>query len=51
MGISAHTVHVYTKRIYRAYGVEGRTGLTGLWLRDAPAARTDYGPNGYCPGC
>jgi len=32
LGLTHSTVHTYTKRICRKYGVRGRTGLTALWL-------------------
>jgi DNA-binding CsgD family transcriptional regulator len=32
LGLSPTTVHTYATRIYRNFNVQGRTGLTALWL-------------------
>jgi DNA-binding NarL/FixJ family response regulator len=32
LGISAHTLHVHVRSIYRAYGVHSRSQLMGLWI-------------------
>ncbi|MBX9585118.1 MAG: helix-turn-helix transcriptional regulator, partial [Gemmataceae bacterium] len=33
LGLSRHTVNEYTKRVYRHFGVEGRTELLARWVR------------------
>jgi DNA-binding CsgD family transcriptional regulator len=35
LGLSPATVHTYAVRIYRKFGVRGRTGLMALWLGQA----------------
>lgn len=36
LGLTQSTVHTYSTRICRKYGVRGRAGLTALWLGEIP---------------
>lgn len=40
LGLTVTTAHTYAKDIYRRFGVAGRSGLSALWLGQAPKKRT-----------
>ena len=35
LSLSEHTIHTYTRQIYKIFGVRGRIKLMGLWLDQA----------------